>query len=94
MPKRRGVAVGIEAREIGMQLKAQCRACVPSGNSAMKPSAGTLSMLRPACVGTVCEVACARNVRPRSTVRSSSRSIAAIESLISATRMARAAAAR
>ena len=55
----------------------------------MKPSAGTFSMLRPACVGMVCEVAWARNVRQRSTVRSSSRSMSAIESLISATRMAR-----
>ena len=55
----------------------------------MKPSAGTFSMLRPACVGTICDVAWARNVRQRSTVRSSSRSMSAIESLISATRMAR-----
>ena len=55
----------------------------------MKPSAGTLSMLRPACVGIVWDVACARNARQRSTVRSSSRSISAMESLISATRMAR-----
>ena len=46
-------------------------------------------MLRPACVGMVSEVACARNARQRSTVRSSSRSISATESDISATRMAR-----